>query len=156
MLSILNVWLFVLVSFALCLGIAIFRGRQMLINLMIGSYLALLLYANFPYREWVTKQAYGEKAENILLIAVFIVFTLLSTWLFSRLMPTPFLEGPFESFFKKVLLAVGATLIILNLSIHYLPVTNFIDISAPLPPILLEDKFAFLWLMAPLILLFLV
>lgn len=147
-------WLFILAAFAIALGIAMFRGRQTLINLTIGAYLGLLLFTQFPYLEDIVGKAYGSKSGSILTLFVFIVFTVISAWLFARLMPREFLEGPFESMGKKILLAAVATVVVLTLSTHYLPVAEMIDISAPLPDSLTAEEFSFAWLLLPLIALF--
>ncbi len=154
--STLHGWLFLLVTFSFALGLAMFKGRQLLINLIAGVYLALLLYANFPYLEVFTKQAYGESARAIVSLFAFAVFTFLGTWLFSRLMPREWLEGAFEAIGKKLMLAVAAMVLALVLATYFLPIGGLIDTGTPLPEWLLADKFAFLWLILPLIALFLV
>lgn len=154
--SLLHGWLFLLIAFAGALGVTMFKGRQLLIDLMAGSYLATFLYLQFPYLEILTNQAYGERSQAIISLLVFLFFTFLASWLFARLMPREYLEKPFESIVKKVILAVGATILILVLSTHFLPVGEIINISTPIPDQFLSENLVFAWLILPLVILFVV
>lgn len=153
-LSVLHGWIFILISFVVFLSIAMFRGRQTLINLMVGSYIGLLLYPKFPFLDTFMDSAYGAKSESIVELVTFTIFTLLATWLFARLMPREYLEQPFESILKKVLLALVATILAFTFSTYYLPVADLVSIGSPLPEVLFSDKFSFLWLILPLVALF--
>lgn len=152
--SILNGWFFLLGAFILGLVLAMAKGRQTLINLMMGSYLGLFLYTNFPYLDHLTSNVAGAKAEAAISIIVFIAFTLVSMLLFSRLMPREYLESAFESIGKKLILAVLFTVLILTLSLHFLPVSTLISTGTPLPAFLLEARLAFAWLILPLVVMF--
>lgn len=154
--SMLHGWLFLLAAFAFTLGIAMFKGRQALINLMAGSYFGLLLYQQFPYLDILREQAYGQRGQAIVEIFSFLVFALLSTWLFARLMPREFWENTFESLGRKILLAAAATVLIFTLAAYFLPVGELVSIGTPLPEAVLSDRFAFLWLLLPLVILFLI
>ena len=133
-----------------------FKGRQALMNVIIGAYLALLLYNLFPAKDKLEEVTGSDKSEAIAFLALFIVFTFLGAWLFARLMPSEFLEGTFETMGKKVLLAFAAMVLILTLTTHYLPVSEVINTGTPLPSMLLTENLAYLWLMAPLAILFLI
>lgn len=155
-LSFLHGWAFLLGTFGIALGYAMFKGRQALMNIIIGAYLALLLYQLFPAQDKVAEMTGSDKSEAIALLVLFLVFTILAAWLFARLMPSEFLEGAFETIGKKILLALAAMILIMTLSTHYLPISEVVSIGTPLPEMLLTEKLAYLWLMAPLIVLFLV
>lgn len=153
-LSILNGWFFLLGAFLLGLVLAMTKGRQTLINLMMGSYLGLFLYTNFPYLDQLTSNVAGPKAEAAISIVVFVGFTFISMLLFSRLMPREYLESAFESIGKKLILAVLFTVLVLTLSLHLLPVETLISTGTPLPAFLLAKNLAFAWLVLPLVVLF--
>lgn len=153
-LSVVQGWLFLLILFGVSLAYVLFRGRQHLINLMVGQYIALLFLQLFPYTEIVTDAFPGRQGDATATLGIFLIFTIFSTWLFSRLMPREYLEKTFESFGKKVLLAVASTVLLMTLSTHHLPVGELINIGTPLPPMLLTSELGFLWLVLTLVLLF--
>lgn len=155
-LAFLHGWIFLLASFLLALCYAMFKGRQNLINLMMGAYLALLLYQFLPVRDSMMEQVSGEKNQAIAAIAIFLALTFLATWLFTRLMPREFLEGTFESMGKKLLLALAAMVLVMAFSLHYLPVGEIINIGTPLPESMQTEKLAFLWLVVPLVIMSLI
>ena len=155
-LSFLHGWAFLLGTFGIALGYAMFRGRQALMNIITGAYLALLLFNLFPAKDKIAEMTGSDKSEAIALMVLFLIFTFLGAWLFSRLMPSEFLEGAFETIGKKILLALAAMILIMTLSTHYLPVNEIISTGTPLPEMLLTEKLAYLWLMAPLAVLFII
>lgn len=155
-LSFLHGWAFLLATFGIALGYAMFKGRQALMNVIIGSYLALLLFHLFPAKDKIAEMAGSDKSEAIALLILFLVFTFLAAWLFARMMPSEFLEGSFETIGKKVLLALAAMILIMTLCTHYLPVNEIISTGTPLPEMLLTEKLAYLWLMVPLVILFII
>jgi hypothetical protein len=149
-------WAFLLGAFLIALAYATFRGRQALMDVIVGSYLALLLYQLFPARDKIEEMTGDDKSEAVGFLALFVILAALSAWLFSRLMPSEFLEGAFESIGKKVLLAVAATVLVMTLTVHYLPLGEVIPTGTPLPAVLLTEKLAYLWLVAPLAILFVI
>lgn len=149
-------WAFLLAAFGIALIFAISKGRQNLINLIAGNYIALLLYKLFPWSNKISEQAGNEKTEAIAFLALFIILTIFSTWLFSRLMPREYLETAFETIGKKILLAFGAMVLIMTLATHHLPIDSVIPTGTPLPPSLLTEDLSYFWLLLPLIILFLV
>lgn len=153
-LSILQGWLFLLILFGISLLYVLVRGRQHLINLAVGQYIALLFLQLFPYKEMVIEAFPGQEGEAIATLGIFAIFTILSTWLFSRLMPREYLEKTFESIGKKILLALASTIFLMTLATHHLPVGELINIGTPLPPMLLTSELGFLWLVLTLVLLF--
>lgn len=156
MISFVQGWAFLLGAFLIALAYAIFRGRQALMDVIVGSYLALLLYQLFPARDKIEEMTGDDKSEAIGFLALFIILAAFSAWLFSRLMPSEFLEGAFESMGKKVLLATAATILVMTLTVHYLPLGEVIPTGTPLPAVLLTEKLAYLWLVAPLAILFVI
>lgn len=155
-LSFLHGWVFLLAAFGVALTFAMAKGRQGLINLIMGSYLGLFLFQSFPWLQTISNKAQGERTEALALLALFAVFTIFSTWLFSRLMPREYLETAFETMGKKLLLAFAAMVLIMTLSTHYLPIDSIISTGTPLPASFLAENVAYLWLLLPLAVLFLI
>lgn len=149
-------WAFLLGAFFIALGYGIFRGRQALMNLIVGAYIALLLYQLFPAKAKIEEATGSNKSEAIAFLALFVLLAVFAAWLFARLMPSEFLEGAFESMGKKILLAIAATVLVMTLTVHYLPIGELISTGTPLPTMLLTEKLAYLWLVAPLAILFII
>ncbi len=147
-------WAFILITFGVALGFAMFKGRQNLINVMMGAYVGLLLYQLFPFKDRLTESLGNTEAEAGALIAVYVIFAGLGTWLFARLMPREYFESTFETMGKKLLLAFGATVLVMTLCQHYLPVSEILNTGTPLPAFLQNTDLAYLWLLLPLIGLF--
>lgn len=125
-------------------------------NLIVGAYIALLLYQLFPAKAKIEEMTGSDKSEAVAFLGLFVILTTLTAWLFARLMPSEFLEGAFETMGKKVLLAIAATILIMTLTVHYLPLNEVISTGTPLPQMLLTEKLAYLWLIATLAILFVI
>lgn len=134
---------------------ATFKGRQAMINIIFGLYLALLILIEFPYTTYLTENLGGSLAQSIGKLILFGIFTLLATWLFAHVMPDEFREKKFESFFKKILLAGSASILVMAFSFHVLPVTDFLTPGTPLQTLFAPEGLFFWWLMIPLVVLFL-
>lgn len=153
-LSVVQGWLFLLILFGISLVYVLVRGRQHLINLMVGQYVALFFLQLFPYMGFIEDKFPGKQGDAIATLGVFVIFTFFSTWLFSKLMPREYLEKTFESFGKKILLALTSTILLMTLSTHHLPIGELINIGTPLPPVLLSSELGFVWLVLALVLMF--
>lgn len=129
---------------------SIVRGRQALINLTMGLYLALLISVEFPYYTTLLETSDNPDTQSVGLIVTFLLFTVLSTILIARLMPEPYKEGKFESFGKKLLLSVGGTILVMIFSFHVLPITDFVTPGTPIQSLFAPAQFFFWWLIAPL------
>lgn len=148
--------LFFIVVFAVFLSYAMMRSTQSLVNLILGLYLALLISLEFPYYDLILDGAEGSPTtESTLMIVVFAIFTVLSTMLFARLMPTDSTEPAFNQFTNKALFAIGATILIMVYSYHALPVTQLIEPGTPVQYLFAPEQNFFWWLLIPLVLLFL-
>ena len=130
------------------------RGKQSLINLIMGLYLALLLSIEFPYYDALIGSA-GAASESVIKIIIFAGFAIFSTILFGHLMPREFDETAFEGFGKKALFALGATVLVMAFSFHVLPVTEFLTPGTPIQSLFAPESLFFWWLLAPLAVLFL-
>ncbi len=146
-------------EFAYLLGVfgfflvyAVVRGRQAVINLVVGLYFALLISLEFPYYDSILSGGEGDAMTKVI---IFAVFTVISTILMTRLMPREYQEKKFESFGKKLLLATGGTILIMVFSFHVLPVTEFVTPGSPIQAIFSPKEYFFWWLLAPLIFLYL-
>ncbi len=155
-LSFIQGWILLLASFAIALGYAMLKGRQSLINVMMGMYFGLFLHSFFPFTNSLIEQAGSDKSEAIISVAIFVTLSVLGTILFSRLMPREYLEGTFESLGKKILFAFAAMILVMTLFLHYLPVGEIIDIGTPIPESLLTEELAFLWFVLPLAVMFII
>jgi hypothetical protein len=134
---------------------ATFKGRQAMINIIFGLYLALLILIEFPYTDYLTDSLGGSVAQSVGKLILFSIFTTLTTWLFAHVMPDEFREKKFESFFKKVLLAGAASILVMAFSFQVLPVTEFLTPGTPLQTLFAPEGLFFWWLMVPLVILFL-
>lgn len=152
-LNILSELAYLLIVFGVMLFIAVIRGRQAIINLIFGLYLALLISIQFPYYEMILGSVDGRSLA-MGQMAIFIVFTVLSTWLFARVMPDEFQENKLETMHKKILLALLATVIVMIFSFNVLPVTEFLTPGTPIQSIFAPQEYYFGWLMLPLVILF--
>jgi hypothetical protein len=146
---------YLLSVFLLFMVWAVFKGRQAIINVMIGLYLALLLFIQFPYTDYLTANLGTGLAQSAGKLVLFALFTIITTWLCYRIMPDEFREKKFESFFKKLLLAVSASILVMIFSFHVLPVTEFLTPGTPLQTAFGAEQSFFWWLIAPLVVLFL-
>lgn len=148
--------LYLLIVFGVFFVYTMSKGRQSITNLILGLYFALLISLEFPYYDLILGNTSNAKSEAILSIIVFTTFTIFATVLFARLMPREYDEGKFEGFGKKVLLAASATVLVMIFSYHVLPVTDIITPGSPINYLFSSGQSFFWWLMAPLVLLFLV
>jgi fumarate reductase subunit D len=134
---------------------ATFKGRQAMINIIFGLYLALLILIEFPYTDYLTDNLGGSVAQSLGHLVLFSIFTVLTTWLFAHVMPDEFKEKKFESYFKKILLAGAASILVMAFSFQVLPVTEFLTPGTPLQTLFAPEGLFFWWLMVPLVILFL-
>jgi high-affinity Fe2+/Pb2+ permease len=146
--------LFMVLVFIGFLAFAISAGRQSITNVILGLYFALLISIEFPYYDLILGAASSKKMESIVMLIVFAVFALGATILFARLMPREYSEGKFEGFWKKILLACAATILVMAFSYHALPVTEIITPGSPIQYLFGSESSFFWWLLAPLTILF--
>lgn len=146
--------LFMVLVFVGFFAFAISAGRQSITNVILGLYFALLISVEFPYYNFIIGSAGSKKMESIVMLIVFALFTLGATILFARLMPREYSEGKFEGFGKKVLLACGATILVMAFSYHALPVTEIITPGSPIQYLFASKSSFFWWLLTPLAILF--
>lgn len=146
--------MYLLIVLGVFLGISIMKGKQMVINLILSLYLGLLLSLQFPYFDQIFTDS-SPQTISIAKIATFVVFTLLSYLLFSRLMPRAYDEKAFEGFKLKFLFALGGTILVMAYSYNALPITEFITPGSPIQALFAPPEYFFWWMLAPLGLLFL-
>jgi hypothetical protein len=148
-------YLFLILVFSCFLMYAITAGRQSITNIILGLYFALLISIEFPFYEVILGSTSNAKTESVLMLIVFGIFTLGATILFARLMPKEYKEKKFEGFWKKLLLSVGATVLVMAFSYHALPVTELITPGTPIQHLFSSEGTFFYWLIAPIAILFL-
>ena len=138
------------------LVIAVFKGRQAIINLIFGLYFALLISLEFPYYDALLSNVSTASGAAIIKLGLFIFFTLIMTWLSARIMPDEFREKKFETFGKKFLLASAATVLVMIFSFHVLSVTEFLTPGPPIQSLFAPEGYFFWWLLLPLVVLFII
>ncbi|MEN9920347.1 MAG: hypothetical protein RL538_240 [Candidatus Parcubacteria bacterium] len=142
-----------LVVFGILLAFSIFKGRQTIINIIFGLYLALLISLEFPYYPQLLG-SFGAGSDAIARLGIFLFFTALTTILCFRIMPDEFREKKLESFGRKLLLSFAATALIMVFSFNVLPVTEFLTPGTPIQSLFAPTDYFFWWLLLPIGLLF--
>ena len=147
---------YLLIVLGLFLTFAVFKGRQAIMNVMFGLYLALLMTIQFPLFDEMLGGLESSGSIAVAKLVFFIVVTLMTTRLCYRVMPEEFYENRFESFGKKLLLASGATMLVMAFSFNVLPVTELMTASTPIQALFATEAYFFWWLLAPLVFLYVV
>ena len=142
-----------LIVFGALLGFAIFKGRQAIINIIFGLYIALLISLEFPYYPQLLG-SFAPESDAIARLGLFLFFAALSTILCFRIMPDEFREKKFESFGRKLILSLAGTILIMIFSFNVLPVTEFLTPGTPLQSAFAPTEYFFWWLLLPIGLLF--
>lgn len=146
--------IFMIVVFGVFLFYAIGKGRYALINLIFSLYLALLIALEFPFYDEITSS--GGQSGAIAKILIFFGFLIVSLLLHRRHIPGDDFEPAFQGFWKKILLAASATVLVMIASFHMLPVTEIITPGSPIQALFAPEANFFWWLITPLVILFLV
>jgi uncharacterized membrane protein len=155
LIAILKESIFMVVVLVGFLFYAVAIGRQAITNVILGLYFALLITVEFPYFDLIFSNTESKKTESIVMLVFFSLCALLFTILFARLMPREYMEGKFEGFWKKILLALSATALVMAFSYHALPVTEIITPGSPIAYLFGSESSFFWWLLAPIAVLFL-
>lgn len=155
-LAVLQESFFMIVVFVFFFIYTIRKGRQSITNLILGLYFALLISIEFPYYDVFLGGTDSAKSEAVIMVIVFAIFTTISTYLFARILPREYDESAFEGFGRKVLLAIAGTILFMTFSYHVLPITEFLTPGSPIEFLFGSTTSFFWWLMAPLVILFLV
>ena len=145
--------MFMILVFLVFLFFALLRGRQSIVNLILGLYLALLISLKFPYYDHFINSD-DPSANAIIMIIIFAVLTVLGLLLFGKLMPVPFEETAFQGLGKKIIFALLATILVMAFSYHALPVTDIITPGSPIQALFAPESNFFWWLLLPLAALF--
>ena len=146
--------IFMVATFSLLVFYAMGKGRYALINLILALYLALLISIKFPYYETISQS--GGQSGAIAKILIFLVFVGIGVFLFRRHIPGDDFEPAFQGFSKKIILAAGATILVMVFSFHALPVTEIITPGSPIQALFAPQEHFFWWLILPLLALFFV
>lgn len=143
--------LFMILVFVGFLIYAMVKGVQGIVNLILALYLALLISLKFPYYSHVLSESGDTATDAVIMIIIFAVFTIFAALLFGRVMTTDFEEAAFQSFHKKIIFSLLATILVMAYSYHALPVTDIITPGSPIQSLFGPEKNFFWWLIAPLI-----
>jgi len=140
--------LFALIVAGTFIGIVFLRGRQTVTNIIFGLYLGVIFTNYFPYKE-----AIGMEQSWPTAVFVFGLFTALSTWVFSRVLPREYKERMFEGLGRKLLLATGGTVLVLLISFQILPLDEILPADTPLRQLFDQEQYFFWLLLVPIIIL---
>lgn len=145
---------YMIAVFTIFLFFALRKGRQTVTNIILGLYLALLISIQFPFYDAILGSASSPKSESVLMLVVFAVFTFAATVLFHRILPREYDETSFEGFGRKLLLAIGGTVLVMAYSYHALPVTEIITPGSPIQNLFGSADSFFYWMIAPIVILY--
>lgn len=155
-LNFLSEFAYLLVVFMSLLFFSIVKGRQAIMNLIVGLYLALLISIEFPGYDRLFSSIDSMQGMAAARLLFFFFITLFTTLLCYRIMPDEFREKKFESFGKKLLLSIGATILIISFSFHVLPISELLSTGTPLQSLFGPEIYFFWWLLVPLVILYIV
>ena len=147
---------YLLIVFGVMFFLTVLKGRQAIINLIFGLYLALLISIHFPFYDQLLGSLEDSQAIAAGKLGIFVLFTLITTFLCARIMPDEFRENKLESLLKKFLLAGAATILVMVFSFHVLPVTEFMTPGTPIQSLFAPQEYFFWWLLLPLAVLFVI
>ena len=142
--------------FVLFFLLALLKGRQALMNVIIGLYFALLISLKFPSYDFLFGGLTTTQSVAAGQLGFFALVTLLTTALCFRIMPDEFKEKRFESLGRKLLLTFGATTLVMLFSFDVLPVTEFLTPGTPIQSLFAPEVYYFWWLLVPLVILYIV
>jgi hypothetical protein len=125
---------------ALIAVFAFYFGRDRLMPLVAGIYAALVLYAHFPYTEYLTSP--------YLSIGLFFGLSFVGMIAFSGL--AGFFSSSGVGFIKVVGLSVITALFVMAVAVNILPASEIHTFSTPTLALFAKDFF-FWWLVAPLV-----
>lgn len=134
---------YALVLFTLFLAVALLRGRQTVANILIAVILAWPLWLTTT--QFATKQAWSSSVGGAALIYIgcLIAMSVLA-W---RIMPDEFNEKTLESISKKIVIALGATVGVLLISVHVLAVGTLIPGGTAIIPLFTPEHLTLWWLL---------
>jgi hypothetical protein len=148
--TVLHESIYLILVFSFFLVIALMKGRYSIINIIFALYLALLVSLKFPYYDFFLNA--GSPSSNaVVMIVIFVIFTILGIILFRKHIPGDDYESAFQHFGKKLLLAAMATVLVMAYSYQALPVTELITPGSPIQSLFGPAEHFFWWLVAPLI-----
>ncbi len=152
--NILSEFTYIIVVFVCFFSLTLFFGRQMLINIICGLFLALLLVDKFPYYDFLLKGLQNDVVILFIKILFFVIISIFSTLFFRRLMPPEFSEGRLESFWKKFFLAFGATILVMIFSFNVLPISEVLtSFNTPVQILFSPADLFFGWILIPILIL---
>lgn len=141
---------YLLAVFGIFVLISFWKGRQALINCIVGLYLGLFVTLEFPYTDLLAARIDSATMLAIAKLALFTFLTTLATIIVVRVMPDEFRENRLESVPKKLLLAAVATILVMVFSFHGLPVTELLTPGTPIQSLFAPEQYFFWWLILPL------
>lgn len=120
---------------------AFYFGRDRIVSLLAGIYVAIPLYLAFPYSDILSTP--------LLHVALYVGFVIVAMIAFSGL--SAYIAGGSIGFIKMTILAVVTAGLLIAISIHILPVEQIYTFSVATKTLFAGNQAFFLWLVAPLI-----
>jgi len=130
---------------AIFASIGLFFGKKRLVAIILAFYPAGLIFSVFPF----FKNATGFLSETL----VFLVFFLLSFYLFGFILSTEFSYLRIRRLFEATILGITATALTISFSYHVVVVTSLYNFSTSIDRLFLGQMY-FWWLLIPLGVLF--
>ena len=147
---------FLLGVFGFFLVFAIFKGRQSIINVTIGIYLALLINNYFPGYESLFTSFTTTHSVIIAKLCFFALVTIFTTALCYQIMPREYREERFESIVIKVFLALGATITVIAICFQIFTIGDLLNTDTLLQFLFGPEPYFFWWLTIPLVIMYIV
>lgn len=135
---------------------ATLRGYWAVARLIVGLYFALVLFWHMPFLTELVGLFESQLLKQIIPVATFVILAIVATHLCVRLIPDEGREKYFSHLYKKFILSLVATTLIIAIGLQVLPVPELVTIDTPLMTFLATEKYFFWILLAPLVVLFFV
>jgi hypothetical protein len=143
---------FMILVFAVFFLIALIKGKCAIINIIFSLYLSLLITLKFPYFDFFLNS--DPHTNAVVSIILFGIFTFIGVLLMRRHIPGDDYETAFHDFWKKLLLSLMATVLVMSYSYQALPVTELITPGSPIQALFGPEEHFFWWLIMPILVLF--
>ncbi len=124
------------------------KGRG--ISLILSLYIALLAFTHFPFRGWFQVLGTAEKQVLFAEGGIFLCMVVLITYIVSRLVTAEFPLWGLARTFEAVLIAGGASILVLSFWYQLLPLSNLYAFGEPIQALFAPSELFFWWLLAPL------
>jgi hypothetical protein len=131
--------------FIVFLGYGFKFGRHRLIAFILSLYIAMPIFAAFPYSDRITfLSGFYAKA------TVFLVILIILNFIINRFMEEEFPSRGLHPLIAAGFLSASAIALLLVISYHILPVKDIYSFASPIDGLFSSAQLFFWWLIAPL------